>query len=178
MEELVCIQIKDSADPLLDKVEMTYVDSFPEGERRDFCLVRNLIEKEPRFLAYVLLKNNSYVGFITVWQLNAFDYVEHFAIDPLARNGGIGARALKQFLSLSERPIVLEVEDPEDEMSRRRVGFYERLGFVLNRNRYLQPPYRDGEPWLNLLLMSCGDIDLNLQFEHVKNEIHQYVYGQ
>ena len=71
-----------------------------------------------------------YVGFITGWLFDGYTYVEHFAIDPAASNGGIGAEAMKQFLVFCGTPVVLEVEMPTDEMSKRRIGFYERLGFI------------------------------------------------
>ncbi len=178
MEELVCVKIKESADPLLDKVEVTYIKSFPQEERRAFSLVRDLIDSNPYFNVYVFIKGDDYVGFITIWQLDGFDYVEHFAIDPAARNGGIGGKALQSFLDFSEKPIVLEVESPEDEMSRRRIGFYERLGFILDDNHYLQPPYREGDSWLKMFLMSCGEIDLTTSFEKVRDSIYSHVYQQ
>ena len=39
--------VREIADPLLDLVEKTYTSSFPEEERRDFSLVRKLLEEEP-----------------------------------------------------------------------------------------------------------------------------------
>ena len=54
------------------------------------------------------------------------------------RNGGIGAEAMKQFLAFCGTPVVLEVEMPADEMSKRRIGFYERLGFKLDNHVYHQ----------------------------------------
>lgn len=177
MEELVCQEISASNDPLLDKIEKTYNGSFPPEERRAFSLVRNLIDDNPRFTAYVILKDDCYVGFITTWKLDGFDYVEHFAIDPEARNGGIGATALKKYLIQTGNPVILEVECPEDEMSRRRVGFYERLGFCLDQHYYMQPPYREGDSPLQMYLMYYGNINLDKHFESVRDCIHKEVYG-
>ena len=108
---------------------------------------------------------------------NKDTYVEHFAIDPAARNGGIGAEAMKQFLVFCGTPVVLEVEMPTDEMSKRRIGFYERLGFKLDNQVYHQPPYREGGEWLEMRLMTYGDVDLEYSFEQVKNCLHKNVYG-
>ena len=36
--------VREIGDPLLDLVEKTYTSSFPEVERRDFFLVRKLLE--------------------------------------------------------------------------------------------------------------------------------------
>ena len=40
--------VREIADPLLDLVEKTYTSSFPEEERRDFSLVRKLLEEDSR----------------------------------------------------------------------------------------------------------------------------------
>ncbi len=160
-----CRPVKDFSDPLLDKVENTYNDSFPEAERRAFSLVRELF------------KDQVYAGFITAWSFGTFIYVEHFAIDASARNGGIGGESMKLFMALCDAPVVLEVEMPTEEMSKRRIGFYERLGYVLDDHVYFQSPYRQGEPLLEMRLMTYGAIDLKQSFEEVKNCIHRYVYG-
>lgn len=173
---VVCKPIRDFSDPLLDQVEKTYNASFPEEERRSFDLVRELVKNESRFLIYVLLKDNAYVGFITGWLFDGFTYAEHFAIDESARNGGIGADALKQFLAFCGTPVVLEVEIPAEEMSKRRIGFYERQGFVLDNHVYYQPPYRKGEEWLEMRLMTFGKIDLQHSFDKVKESIYKNVY--
>ena len=152
--------VREIADPLLDLVEKTYTSSFPEEERRDFSLVRKLLEEDSRFEMYALLRDGIYVGFITGWQFEGFVYAEHFAIDESARNGGIGAKAMTSFLALHEDPVVLEVEMPTEEMSKRRIGFYERLGFVLDHHVYFQPPYRKGEAFLEMRLMTHGKLDL------------------
>ncbi|MDD2954109.1 MAG: GNAT family N-acetyltransferase [Parabacteroides sp.] len=169
--------VREMTDPLLDLVEKTYDSSFPEEERRDFSLVRRLLAEDSRFEMYALLREGIYVGFITGWQFEGFVYVEHFAIDESARNGGIGAKAMTSFLALHEDPVVLEVEMPADEMSKRRIGFYERLGFVLDHHVYFQPPYRKGEAFLEMRLMTHGALDLERSFERVKILIHQNVYG-
>lgn len=169
--------ICQTVDPLLLRVEETYVDSFPKQERRDFCLVRKLLVEDDRFELYALLLEGVYVGFISGWQFSGFVYVEHFAIDPSVRNGGIGAEAMRCFMSLHEDPIVLEVEMPTDAISLRRIGFYERLGFFLDHHEYFQPPYRECEGSLEMRLMTHGKLDLEESFERVKTTIHQNVYG-
>ena len=48
---------------------------------------------------------------------------------------------------------------------------------MLDDHVYFQPPYRQGEPLLEMRLMTYGAIDLKQSFEEVKNCIHRYVYG-
>lgn len=171
-----CVKIETTDNPLLERVEKTYMQSFPESERRAFGLLKQLVASEPRFTVNVFFKNNEYAGFITSWDFPEFSYVEHFAIDESARNGGIGGKAMQHYLNTNPLPVVLEVEQPEDEMSKRRVGFYQRLGFKLDHHAYRQPPYRPGGEWLDLVLMSYGDIDLNKLYEKVKNTLYIHVY--
>lgn len=171
-----CIKVEEVGDPLLSRVEHTYVSSFPSCERRDFPELKKLITPGSPFVVNVLLRDGEYVGFITAWDFGRFVYVEHFAIDESARNGGIGGKALKQFLDVWNRPVVLEVEKPDDEMSRRRIGFYERLGFVLDTHPYQQPPYHPQDGWLDMYLMSYGAIDLKEEYERVKDCLYKYVY--
>lgn len=175
-QEIVCRSITDKTDVLLGRVEKTYIDSFPPGERRDFSLVRDLVGSDT-FKAHVLLREGRYVGFITSWQWEDFAYIEHFAVDESARNGGIGREALRLFLENLDVPVVLEVELPADEMSKRRIGFYRRAGFTLDDHAYRQPPYRYGEDWIDMRLMFYGNIDPKREYETVKRRIHRQVYG-
>ena len=57
--------VREIADPLLDLVEKTYTSSFPEEERRDFSLVRKLLEEDSRFETVCLA---------TGWYLCGFHY--------------------------------------------------------------------------------------------------------
>ena len=68
---VACRSVKDFSDPVLDLIERTYTESFPEVERRDFSLVRNLVRDESRFIVYAYQKNpgmsaSSPAGFLTV----------------------------------------------------------------------------------------------------------------
>ncbi|MGM9796314.1 MAG: GNAT family N-acetyltransferase [Parabacteroides sp.] len=164
-------------DPILDQVEQTYNEAFPEAERRDFALVRQLIANEPAFQLQVFYRDDTYVGFLSNWQFEGFRYVEHFAIDPSARNGGIGGVVLRKFLALQLDSVILEVELPEDELARRRVGFYERQGFRLDTHRYIQPPYRPEGSSLELRLMCYGEMDLTQRYAEVRDALYQKVYG-
>lgn len=79
--------------------------------------------------------------------------------------------------------VVLEVELPFDEMSRRRIGFYQRSGFTLSTLRYIQPPYFDGAQPLELHLMFYA-LPVPMEsdafsdfFCRVRDRLHRDVYG-
>ena len=174
---ITCECVSDARQSILNQVQQTYIDSFPEAERRDFSLVRQLILESSFFKLFVFRLAGAYAGFLTTWDFGSFVYAEHFAISSEQRNGGIGSRALRSYLDSLQKPLVLEVELPMDDLSRRRIGFYERLGFTLDTHHYVQPPYRPGGEALEMRLMSYGSIDLTTSFETVCRTIHRNVYG-
>ena len=152
-------------------IERIYTESFPPDERRDFSDVIRLLEENDDFFIVLLSDENKAVGFISYWEWNDFSYVEHFAVDSSCRGSGY------ELLKLINNPAVLEVEKPLDDISQRRIRFYERLGFVLCTRPYTQPPYSPEKQPLELYLMSFGKIDLNQVFDTVASRIHQKVYG-
>lgn len=161
----------------LSFIERIYTDSFPDDERRAFAEVVKLLGENDHFSIFLLSHNEKSVGFITRWEWDHFTYIEHFAIDNRYRGAGYGAAAMGELLKHTDKPTILEVEKPLDEISSRRIRFYERLGFVLCKQPYTQPPYSPDKHSLELYLMSFGKIDLDQQFATVVNQIHREVYG-
>ena len=53
------------------------------------------------------------------------------------------------------RNVILEIDPPADDISRRRKGFYERCGFVENPYPHIHPPYHAENHGHNLVVMSC-----------------------
>ena len=73
--------------------------------------------------------------------------------------------------------IVLEAEEPTDDITRRRIGFYQRQGFVLQDVPYQQPPYRSGDEWFPMKLMTLREKDFLAQYNRVKNAIYKEAYN-
>jgi len=67
------------------------------------------------------------------------------------------------------------VEPPEDELSRRRVQLYRRLGFTLNDGSYFQPPFYGNPKPLPLMLMSTRPLSAS-EFASTAASIHRNVY--
>ena len=72
--------------------------------------------------------------------------------------------------------MVLEVELPEDELTCRRIGFYQRHGLVFNSYRYLQPPMRKGQDMLPLRLMTRPAALDEPTYQRYRSKIHSIVY--
>ena len=68
------------------------------------------------------------------------------------------------------------LELPEDALTRRRIGFYERHGLVFNSYPYLQPPMRKGQGVLPLRLMTKPAAIDAKTYQRYKKRIHSIVY--
>jgi RimJ/RimL family protein N-acetyltransferase len=170
------LKIEPSDATYYSYCEELLVASFPEPERRDLTLLRDLSMHTEAFSVHVITNNDQLAGLLNFWNFNNFIYFEHFAIDTAMRNKGIGQLALSFVTKKLNLPIVLEVELPEDEMSQRRIKFYERQGFQLWQHEYMQPPYRKGQDFLPMKLMTFGDLNEKTDFEIVKNILYHNVY--
>lgn len=168
------VSTKDAAYAFLEEL---LHESFPQEERRDDALQRDYTDNSPFFYANVIKDGEEPIGLITYWKLDDILYVEHLAVSPLKRNGGYGAKVMSHLLQTAGVPVILEVELPETEMSRRRIGFYERCGFKLCLLPYRQPPYRKGDDFLPMFIMYTGIEDIAASFERIKQLIYYHVYG-
>ena len=115
-------------------------------------------------------------GFLAVWEFESFTYIEHFAVDPVLRNSGTGSAMLQELVRKYQKQICLEVELPEDELTRRRIGFYERNGFVFNEYPYIQPPISKGKLPVPLRVMTYGKGITRQAFEEMRKVLYRRVY--
>ncbi|EOS56052.1 GNAT family N-acetyltransferase [Paenibacillus barengoltzii] len=128
--------------------------SFPEIEYRTKSGQMELLRHPEYRLITESDEKGRVVAFLAVWDFPAFQFIEHLAVDPAVRGGGIGKRLVEKCLKTSAKLTVLEVELPENHVACRRIRFYERLGFHLNDFNYVQPPLRPGRAELPLKMMS------------------------
>lgn len=158
-----------------DKVLDVMVEAFPYDERRtkeaEFALLSN-----PDFHIYVYKEDEcgEIKGFISLYDLDEFCFLEHFAISSEYRNQGIGSKILAEIKALYVN-IVFEVEPPITEQAVKRICFYERNGFVLNDYEYIQPPMCEGRAQVPLMIMSSAPLD-SLAFERIKKTLYKNVY--
>lgn len=170
-------KIMNQASPYWCSLVHVYHTSFPLDEQRPIEDIARLIEHDCRFVTYALInEEGEFIGLLTTWHFEAFIYIEHFAIDSTLRSRGYGAEAITTFIKGHSKPIILEVEPPIDELSKRRIRFYERYGLVLYTFPYVQPAYtRESKP-VELRLM--GTLDTNtIPLNLVSRILHREVYG-
>ena len=142
-----------------------------KAEREDFHLIYSEMEKsfirdeirdrdealdtlnDEKYSIYHVVDGDTRVGFMTVWELSGFAFLEHFVTYEFFRNKGYGHRALS-LLKEKFESIILEAEPPHEDIQKRRISFYERNGFIKNDFPYIQPPYRASDTGVRLILMS------------------------
>lgn len=167
------LSLRNPAPEFLDAAEQLYLESFPPEERRPWGdIVSGPAGPELR----LIFRDGAFAGIITTWDLGTWTYVEHFAIMPYMRGGGIGGLVLERLAGMDEKPLLLEVERPGDgnPMASRRIEFYRRNGFALLDYDYIQPPYAPGLPEVPLRLM-CTDPATDA--ETATRALHTQVYG-
>lgn len=150
-------------------------ESFPVSERRSHDGQRNLL-REPHYRLYSYKTDGKTAAFFAVWEFEEFAFIEHFAVDKGSRNGGIGAVLLGQLQKRLAKTVILEVELPEGEMERRRIGFYERNGFYLNEYAYVQPKLCEEGAELSLKIMSYPKAISAEAFETFRDTLYRIVY--
>lgn len=161
----------------MDAVYSIMESSFPKDEIRTYSAQAALFEKEEFFAYGIKDKGGELKAFITFWHLDGFTFGEHFAVTKNERGAGLGAKIIAEVLKTDKRRFILEVEPPETETAKRRIGFYERAGFSLNDFEYCQPPLGKNKKPLPLLIMSTGGKLTEAEFQKVKQEIYKNVYG-
>lgn len=147
--------------------------AFDRTERRDEAAARALAD-EPRYALYFLVEEGRRVGFVSVWELEGFAFVEHFAVDETLRGHGYGGSAIECVLARYPL-VVLEIELPVSGLPRRRYSFYASHGFRLCDAAYVQPPYRDGGEEVPMWLLSSAPVaDASSIAATLRREVYGY----
>lgn len=169
-------RITDTASSEYRFTEELLTATFPREEYRDLHEQRSNTATNRQFHLMLANRGNEPIGFISYWQLQEFCYVEHLATLPSVRGCGMGREILEQLKRTTEK-IVLEVEEPIDELATRRINFYRRAGFNVCPLPYEQPPYRTGDGTLPMRLMFYGCPADKEHFTRAKELIYKYVYN-
>lgn len=147
-------KIQGTDSPLFSEAREIYEASFPLEEQRSQSL-QEQAWNDPGYEFLAIVRDGGIIGLLGVWHLHDCVFVEHLALSPAARGKGTGSAMLAEYLeSLKGQLVILEIDLPEDDISRRRVEFYRRLGFHLTDHEHFQMPFRKGYNPLPLRIMS------------------------
>lgn len=166
------LQITSADDYRIKKIFDSYSSTFPEDERREwFQFVRLFVH--PKVKVFSVLDEAQNIGYLIIWKLSQFTFVEHFEVFEEFRSRNMGSQ-ITAFLLKNYPRIILEIE-PEslNENARRRFSFYQRNGFSLIDEMYIQPSYGDGKKNIQLWLLANYKPE-NIQ--QIKDEIYDVVY--
>lgn len=162
-----------------DSVFQIIETSFPVDEYRTYDEQKALLDNR-EYEIYILPDSdeNTIKAFIAVWKFDSFVFIEHFAVNPIYRNKGIGSEFLRELVHMLGEMVCLEVEPPNNETASRRIGFYERNNFCLNKYPYTQPPISTGRNPVPLMIMTYGRHINNMEFAKMKETLFTQVYKQ
>ncbi len=160
-----------------DKIFALMDEAFPDTEMRTYEGQKALLSKA-NYQIFIQKNKDCIESMMCLWEFSHFIFVEHFAICKQRRGGGIGSRCMKALLQDIQKPIILEVEPAGDEITNKRISFYERIGFHLNTYEYIQPPLRTDQVECPLQIMSYPNVLTLSAFEEVKNVLYKEVYGK
>ncbi len=151
-------------------------EAFPEEERRKYEKHKQLYENGCFEIFGKKDETGKVIAVMSIWNLEDVRYAEHLAVDPCLRGQKIGENLLQWVLKKNDLPLVLEVELPENEIAKRRIGFYQRQGLYYNEYPYLQPPLQEGHGMLPLRLMTYPEKIDEKTYHRYEKQIHQKVY--
>ncbi len=141
------------AHPYFEKAWQLYEQSFPWEERRTYAKQLELLNCENYHFEVITLES-SFIGFVLWWKFEDLSFIEHFAIAPNHQSMGFGSVIIESIKQQISNLLLLEVELPTDMIVKRRIKFYEAMGFQLNSQHYKQPPLHAGGQSVQLKLMS------------------------
>lgn len=166
------LQITSPDDYRVQQIFNSYSTTFPEDERREWSQFVKLFD-HPNVKVISVLNNSENMGYLIVWDLKNHVFVEHFEVFSEFRNQKLGSH-ITDYLFKNYPRIILEIE-PEhlDDNAKRRFSFYQRNGFNLIDEMYVQPSYGEGKNSLKLWLLANYTPE---NLEEVKDEIYDIVY--
>ena len=158
-----------------DEVYDIMEKSFPFDEVRPREGQRKLLSN-PVYRVYTFSEDDKILALAATWHFDDFLFLEHLATSPEARGRGIGSQMLSYLAENGTKTVCLEVEPPESEITRRRIAFYERNGFCLNRYPYAQPSIAPGRAPVPLMIMTYGDYVSEEEFIKTRDLLYKEVY--
>ena len=166
------IQVQSWDDFRAKEIYHAYETTFPPEERRNAQMFRQLFSRPEVKVLSVLHRLNN-IGYLIVWELSDFVFVEHFEIFSEFRSLKYGSEIM-QHLIKEHTHIVLETEPaPFSEEAANRVEFYQRNDFEILDTEYIQPPYSAETNSVNLWLMANWKPE---NHEVIVEEIYDVVY--
>ncbi len=166
------LQITSAEDYRVKEIYEAYCSTFPEDERRDWEKLTPLFS-HPKVKIISVLHESQNIGYLILWELSTYTFVEHFEVFESFRSKNLGSH-ITEYLFQNHPRIVLEI-GPEHtgEDAARRYAFYQKNGFRLIDEMYVQPSYGKNKKPLDLWLLSNYSPE---NLKEIREEIYDVVY--
>lgn len=153
-------------------------EAFPWSERRSKEEQRALFSL-CEYEVYGWVEKDSLLAFLAVWNLGSIRFGEHLATRHDQRNRHIGQKLFQAYEQLSSVPLVFEVELPNNELAKRRIHFYERLGYCYYGDvEYYQGCFHEENTPQPLRLMMKYPRQSDQEVDSIIDLIYERVYHQ
>jgi len=153
-----------------------YETTFPEDHKRDLELQKEYLGRK-NYNFNAIYSGKEIIGLIAEWDFEDFFLVEHYAIRKGLRGKGFGTKILKEYHKSKDKLVIGEAERPNTREKARRLGFFKRIGIILNKYEFVQPAYSKDKKEFPLFLMSYPRAITEREFRRFRNTIHREVYG-
>lgn len=156
-------------------IRSLYECSFPPYERRHWEQLLSMLSLS-NMQVIVAKQEDAPIGFAIYWQIEGWFFLEHLTVHPQQEGKGYGSQLMQWLLQQSCNQLLLETELSTDEISQRRIQFYEKLGLQIAPFFYQQPPYRRGETTPAMHIMSAPEIEDEKLFQQLTTAICKQVF--
>ncbi|AZA81949.1 N-acetyltransferase [Chryseobacterium lactis] len=166
------LPITHAEDDRVQEIYNSYISTFPVDEQRDKEQFLGLFSN-PQVSFMSVVHESEPVGYLILWKLSSFVFVEHFEVFEAFRSKRLGSHIMSHLLE-NYPSIILEIEPADlNEDAQRRYSFYQRNNFSLVDTTYIQPSYGEGKQSLNLWLLANYSPE---NIEEIKKELCDIVY--
>jgi len=167
-------RVKHKDHPEFETAYRVYEESFPAFERRTRVDQLHALSEKDYHFNLIKGQSGDFLGILLTWQHDDFTYIEHLAITPKARGKRIGTRILAHLKVTAQKPIILEIDPPVDDVSVKRKRFYENVDFVDEGRFYTHYSYQKNTCPHRLDILSFPSISDSL-FSTFKQYIDSHI---
>ena len=168
----------------LEMILPSYVDLFPEQERKTTSVLKTLLDSRDYILYKIVSeKYSAYMGFVLLLQLEDLSaiWLDFIGIDKTYQGYGIGSKVLdllKNKYSRGYNGMYFEVEClDENPDTARRIKFYEKFGAKDLKVDYTLPTQQGDLPMLLYYQpLSSEQLPSQKEVEEVIREAHHFIH--
>ncbi|MFS4432151.1 GNAT family N-acetyltransferase [Chryseobacterium sp. S90] len=166
------LPITTAEDHRVQEIYTSYTTTFPVDEQRDKEQFTSLFSN-PQVKFMSVIHESEAIGYLILWELSNFVFVEHFEVFEAFRSKKLGSHIINH-ISENYPGVILEIEPADlSEDAARRYSFYQRNDFSLIDDTHIQPSYGEGKKSLKLWLLANYTPE---NMEEAKKEIYDIVY--